>query len=176
MLLRLQKYSISIVYHKGSEIIFTDHLSRNFDTKSSKELCKTSLNRLSIGNIDLNTCQVKLTEIQRLSKTDPELIQVSKLIITGWPDKQTKISEIVKPYWNFRDKLSILDGVVLKVNRVVVPKLMRNDVLKQIHEGHLGVTKCRLRACTSIYWPGINEDINGMVGHCEMCQLCKLNN
>ena len=51
MLLRLQKYNISIVYHKGSEIIFTDHLSRNLDTKSSEELDKTSLDRLSIANI-----------------------------------------------------------------------------------------------------------------------------
>ena len=50
---------------------------------------------------------------------------------------------------------------------------MRYDVLKQIHGGHLGVTKCRLRACTSVYWPGIIEDINNTVGHCEMCQLCK---
>ena len=72
--------------------------------------------------------------------------------------------------------MSVLEGVVLKDNRVVVPKVMRNDVVKQIHEGHLGVTKCRLRAHTSVYWPGINEDTNDMVVHCEMCQLCKPNN
>ena len=133
----------------------------------------TSLDRLSIANIDLNVSQIKLTEIKRLSKTELELTQVAKLIITGWPDKQTKISEIAKPYWNFRDELNIPNGVVLKDNRVVVPKVMRNHVFKQIHEGHLGVTKSRLRAHTSVYWPCINEDINDMVGHCEMCQLCK---
>ena len=120
--------------------------------------------------------QVKLAEIQRLSKTYPELIQVTKLIITGWLEKQTKISEIIKPYWNFRDEMNIPDGVVLKCNGVVVPKVMRNDVLKQIHEGHLGIARCRLRAHTSVYWPGINEDINDMIGHCEMCQLCKPKN
>ena len=85
--------------------------------------------------------QVKLAENQRLLKTDPEVIQVTKLIITGWPDKHTEISEIAKPYWNFRDELSILGGVVLKGNRVVVPKVMRNDVLKQIYESYLGVTR-----------------------------------
>ena len=170
MLLRLQKYGIGIVCHKGSKIIFTDHLSRNLHTKSSKELSKTSLNRLSIASIDFNVSQVNLIEIQRLSKTDPLLIQVTKLIIKGWPDKQTNISEIAKPYWNYRDELNILDGVVLKGNR---DKVMRNYVLKQIHEG---ITKCRLRPHTSVYWPGINEDINDMVGHCEMCHLCKPKN
>ena len=53
---------------------------------------------------------------------------------------------------------------------------MRNGVLKHIHEGHLGVAKCRLRAHTSVYWPGINKDINDMVGHYEMCQMCKPKN
>ena len=67
MLLRLQKYIISIVYDKGSKIIFTDHLSMNLDTNSSEELSKTPLNRLSVANIDFNVSQIKLTEIQRLS-------------------------------------------------------------------------------------------------------------
>ena len=29
MLLRLQKYNVTLVYHKGSEIVFADHLSGN---------------------------------------------------------------------------------------------------------------------------------------------------
>ena len=65
MLLRLQKYNIQIVYSIGSKIIFADHLSRNSGTKSSEELSKASLDRLSIANIEFNVSQVKLTEIQR---------------------------------------------------------------------------------------------------------------
>ena len=36
MLLRLQKYNVTIVYHKGVyfTIVFADHLSRNLDTKT----------------------------------------------------------------------------------------------------------------------------------------------
>ena len=44
---------------------------------------------------------------------------------------------------------------------------MRTDVLKQIHEGHLGVSKCRLRAKTSVYWPCMNGEIEDIVGQCE---------
>ena len=53
---------------------------------------------------------------------------------------------------------------------------MRTDVLKQIHEGHLGVSKFRLRARTSVYWPDVNDDISDVVGQCETCQLCQLRN
>ena len=39
----------------------------------------------------------------------------------------------------------------------------------------MGVSKCRLRAQTSIYWPGINGEIEDIVGQCEICQLSKQN-
>ena len=53
---------------------------------------------------------------------------------------------------------------------------MRSNVLKQIHEGHFGVSKCRLRARTSVHWPGVNDDISDLVGQCETCQLSQLRN
>ena len=86
--------------------------------------------------------------------------------------RQTDLcSKLARPHWNFRDELSVLDGVFLKGNHIIVPKLMRTDVLKQIHEGHLGVSKCRLMARTSVYWPDVNNDISDLVGKCETCQL-----
>ena len=36
MLLRLQKYNVTIVYYKASEKVFADHLSRNLDNKTSE--------------------------------------------------------------------------------------------------------------------------------------------
>ena len=60
------------------------------------------------------------------------------------------MSDFVKPCWNFREKLSILDGGVLKGSRIVIPKAMRTEVLNQIHDGHLGQSKYKLRACSSI--------------------------
>ena len=77
--------------------------------------------------------------------------------------RQTDVSELARPYWNFRDELSVLDGLLLKGNNITVPKPMRTDVLNQIHEGHLSVSKCRLRAQTSVYWSGINSEIEDIV-------------
>ena len=53
---------------------------------------------------------------------------------------------------------------------------MRTDVLNQIHEGHMGVSKCRLRAWTSVYWLGIYGEIEDIVGQCEICQLSRPKN
>ena len=87
MLLRLQKYNATIVHCKSSEIVFADHLSRNLDTKTSETGKIMELDKLSITNVDLNVSQVKLSEIHEKTTLDPKLIQVSKLIVSGWPDR-----------------------------------------------------------------------------------------
>ncbi|XP_040915366.1 uncharacterized protein K02A2.6-like [Toxotes jaculatrix] len=46
---------------------------------------------------------------------------------------------------------------------------MRQDMLQRIHEGHLGVEKCKRRAREAVYWPGINKDIEEMIQKCETC-------
>ena len=38
------------------------------------------------------------------------------------------------------------------------------------------MSNCRLRVQTSVYWPGINGEINGIVRQCEMCQVSKPKN
>lgn len=43
---------------------------------------------------------------------------------------------------------------------------MRLQILDCIHTGHLGVTKCRSRARTSIWWPG---EISELITRCHTC-------
>ena len=48
--------------------------------------------------------------------------------------------------------------------------MLRPDILKTIHESRLGVEKCPLRARSTVYWPGITNDITQFVSQCEACQ------
>ena len=86
------------------------------------------------------------------------------------------MSELARPYWNLRDELSVLQVLLLKGNHIIVPKSMRTNILNQIHEGHMGMSKCRLRAQTSVYWPGKKGEIEDIARQCEMGQLSKLKN
>ena len=47
---------------------------------------------------------------------------------------------------------------------------MREDVLKHLHDGHLGVNKTKLLASESCWWPGISRDIEQIVRNCNKCQ------
>ena len=68
------------------------------------------------------------------------------------------------------------NGVLLKGNRVIIPKSMQAEVLMKIHTGHQGIEKCRLRARDSVFWCGISAAIDNMVNKCDVCQHSKEKN
>ena len=73
-------------------------------------------------------------------------------------------------FWNYREDLSMENGLITKGARLVIPSTLRRKVLKQIHEGHLGIEKCMLKARDSVFWPGISNDIRETVEKCGICQ------
>ena len=85
-------------------------------------------------------------------------------------DNDNDSTESCSPYHNFLQELSVVDGVIIKSNRVVVPTSLRQRMLQIIHEGHMGIEKCRSRARRSLYWPNMNDDIHRVVSNCDTCQ------
>ena len=75
----------------------------------------------------------------------------------------------LQPYWTFREELTIEDGLILKGTRTVIPSKQCQAILKQIHKGHLGLNKCKLRAKETVYWPGLNTELEDLVLNCELC-------
>lgn len=73
-------------------------------------------------------------------------------------------------FFNVRADLSVVDGLLLKNNRIVIPQMLRQDILKRIHEGHLGIEKCKRRARESVFLPGLNKYIETLISKCETCQ------
>ena len=61
--------------------------------------------------------------------------------------------------------------MLMRGDRIVIPTCLQQDILSRIHQGHQGIVKCRLRARTSVWWPGISQDISNMIENCNPC--CK---
>ena len=53
--------------------------------------------------------------------------------------------------------------------RIVIPTKKHEALLKLIHEGHLGLNKCKLHAKYTVYWPGLNEQLERLILYCELC-------
>ena len=54
--------------------------------------------------------------------------------------------------------------------RIIIPYQCREELLTQLHEGHFGVDRTKLRARDSVFWPGINKDIENLVRTCDFHQ------
>ena len=61
------------------------------------------------------------------------------------------------------------NGLLLKADRLVIPACLRIEILDAIHNGHLGIQKCRDRAIQSVWWPGLSKQIEDLVKNCSIC-------
>ena len=88
----------------------------------------------------------------------------------GWPSTIRELPSLVRPYWTFREELSIEDSLILKSHRIVIPQAFQGDILSKLHGSHQGTEKTKLRARTSVYWRNLNRDIEEMTKSCSVCQ------
>ena len=65
--------------------------------------------------------------------------------------------------------MSDAEGLVFKSQKLIIPTSMRSEMLNLIHESHFGMTKCKARARTVIYWPGMSADIERLISKCDIC-------
>ena len=168
MLLQLQKYDIYVKHVSGKDIPVSDALSRkHLETVDdmSKEF-EASVH--SVMN-NLPVTDQKMKYLREQTKEDMECQQVMKYIRNGWPEKRSQCHPYAQEFWTFREELCIVEDVILKRDRIVIPKAARPKLMENLHEGHMGVEKTLQRAQTAIFWPGITNDVKVKISSCPTC-------
>ena len=80
-----------------------------------------------------------------------------------------KLHSDLRPYWSYRDDLAVIDGVVMKGRCIIIPAVLKQQVLDQLHLNHIGIEKTKVLAHESVYWIDINTDIEKHIKNCNMC-------
>ena len=80
------------------------------------------------------------------------------------------------PYFEWRDELSIQEGIIVKGEAILIPKSLRSDMKTRLHSAHMGYDSMMRRARGIIFWPGMANDIKRMAEQCEICQESKPKN
>ena len=111
----------------------------------------------------------KMNFIREKTREDFQMDQLRKYIQNGWPDKRESCHPNALEYWNFRDELAVIDDIIIKGERIVIPKAARHSLLQNLHEGHIGIEKSIQRARSAIFWPGITKDIKEVISTCATC-------
>lgn len=165
MILWCLRFDITVVYKPGIKIPVADALSR-VCTPKQKPLQPQQRDVSFITGIE---SPIDTQRIKDESLRDSTFNMLKDVVFKGWPNLRKQCPQELWDYWNFRCDLVIEDGLVLKGDRIIIPQSLRQEVLKAIHTGHQGETKCLLLARESVFWPGITKDIKEMVQQCNVC-------
>ena len=176
---RLMAYNFTAQWVKGCKNDAPDALSRNpvlspqiEDTLAENDpLNHPEMSTVEIRAItDANPCSKRLEDLRYHAAQDPEYQHLQELVLNGFPDHRSQVHQSCRCYWNAREHLSIDDNLIVHGCRLLIPTAMRRQILLHLHESHQGSVRTKQRARLTVYWPGIDNDIDNIVLSCKKCQ------
>lgn len=172
LLLRLQKYTLNFKYRPGKELVIAATLSHaclpagkeKTQSQSQSQELETFVHSVFLRSIPMS--RDILNDICRETERDDELSLVRDCIQNGLPLSRKRSTHT---YWKIKDQLTVVDNLVLKGNRIVLPTVLQPEILKRLHTGHMGMEKTKRRARNIVYWPNMNGVIDEMISQCNTC-------
>ena len=180
--LTLSQYEYEIEYRKTSDHGNADALSRLpkgpdtiFDSYEDGADVDTICTIQSISK------QLKPTDpgiLRKETEKDKVLATIMRFCREGWPKSEKEWNQFtrennfnfsVKTFKRLRDSLSSESGCLLYGTRIVIPQTLQSQVLNLLHLGHFGMERMKQLARTSVYWPGLDQQIEEL---CRSCQSC----
>ena len=168
MLLQLQKYSLNVRYKRGKQMHLADTLSRAYlpgemSVAEVEELEYVShTESLALALADLQC-------LQHAASQDMAMQELRHVIQQGWPLSKAEVPDTVRPYFDFRDQMTIQGQLVFKGPVVVIPAALRSEMMAKCHATHIGMEGCVRRARESMYWPRMSSDLKDYISKCDVC-------
>lgn len=109
---------------------------------------------------------------QARNPVDETMIALREPIRQGFPNSKGDLLATLKPFWALRSQLTIddRDDMIVAGSRIVVPEACRRKLLQDLDfMMHQGTTKLRQRARLTLYWPGMDRDVEMAAQSCKSC-------
>lgn len=159
--IRPLQYDYTLQFVPGKELVLADMLSRaRMPSQSSSAFTDVDIHATEVVSGIVST-PMKVG-LEKETRNDPYLSEVRERISRG-----DAVEGKLEP---FAGELSVVEGTLLKGCKVVIPKAMRAEILRRVHDGHLGLNKCKARARRMVFWPGFSSAIDSFIRGCSTCQ------
>ncbi|KAJ0176070.1 hypothetical protein K1T71_008244 [Dendrolimus kikuchii] len=163
--LRLQSYKFNVTYKPG-KVNIADPLSRLCEDLQLPSRREDEHVHQIVEQA--RPCAISMSAIMEASGSDKEMNAVKK----GVYEKEWH--ESVKGYKIFENELCFYENILLRGNRIVIPQILRKNVLDAAHEGHPGIVAMKGRLRSKVWWPRIDKDAENLVKSCKNCTLVGL--
>ena len=144
-----------------------------------------------LGLHDKNVRAITWDMVKEETSKDEIMYKLMALINSTFPVDRCEMLPELLLFWNVRNNLYILDGVILMNDcvvvpsnlrdtvtsyqhqtsniRIVVPQNLRSEVISTLHSAHQGISGMNERAKAGVFWPGITNDIQKARNNCNRC-------
>ena len=147
-------------------------LDKTQTNKVSEIIAKPPENELMAFNNELASSKISNVYIQANAEND-RLIQ--KVIGVVRSRNSAVIARLPPPWREKFNSFSVSEnGLLYMDNRLVIPKDMRENILRAIHFGHAG-RDAMLREASDIWWPRVHREIVEKAKTCTECQQARKN-
>ena len=161
IVLQAQDYDFNLVYEPGTGNI-ADGLSRLPVTSSANEV---KFVEEHVNFVKKDSTLLSNEEIQEAGKKDTELQKVVIAVNEGW----SKSDESLRQWKLLKDELSYAQGLLWCGRGICMPALLREKALRLAHEAHQGIVRSTQRLHASLFWLGMDSDIEEFCRNCETC-------
>ena len=168
-------YSFTIQHISGAKNKGPDAMSR-YPPPSENEAVENLADDISIQMEAETTLYVATNivtwEMIQTATAEDNTLQHLKQLIVECQEVDRKYSEVhppIRPYLKYVNQMSVVDGVIMMGQRIVVPHELRSSILQSLHAAHQGITVMSQRAADTVFWPGITIDISRTREQCEHC-------
>ncbi|UYV73881.1 K02A2.6-like [Cordylochernes scorpioides] len=159
----------------------------NFDfdiryTNKDTMLCADAFSRLPLeeinsreDNIDLVTHDISFLNVTPLdhliieeeTNKDPVLNKLKEYLLED--PQLAKKDETMKPFISKLENFSVLQGCIFVDSRAVIPRTCQDQMLKLLHQSHIGINRMKSLARSSVWWPKMDSQIEEFVKECSPC-------
>ena len=176
MRVALQKYNLEVQCKKGTLIHIAHALSRVY-LKTTDEVQTKFCEIHVLETVDheeyIQIEPPKRDVFHERIAADGDIQELIRVIKLGWPDKK-KCPPAVQPYYDKRNKLIKLQGLVFRGRQLVLPLPLRKDMPTQLHSSYFGIGGCVCCACEILHWPRMSAEIRDFVSRFPICQTYRL--
>ena len=110
---------------------------------------------------------ITASDIAAETTKDPVLSHVYQYVLKWWPRRDIK--DNLKPFYQHKDQLTTDQGCLLWGIRVIIPQVLQARLPQELHFTHPGVVKMKQLACSYMWWPKIDSNIEEIVRSCKEC-------
>ena len=168
---RLLEYNFTATYVPGANNIAADCLSRLPIPANPAEYCDDMPEDESIAQIqDTTDGVITPAVLVEATNADPDLQLAKRYTTTKWPLRKS-LSGAMLALHDVAEELSVHEGILYRGDRIVIPSALQEQLVRQAHKGHFGMSIVKRRIREHYWWPAMDRLVENTVRDCTYCSM-----